>query len=156
MSGGVRYGLDTNVLIYAHLPVFGESEQVRGYLQRGLADDHCRFSLTALVLHEFVHIVTDARRFDPPVAMAEALAIARSYLNRTNIECLPVDEGSLRLALGLLDAHALGRRRIADTLLASTLLTHGVTTIVTCNPADFACFDGLAVVDPRRDVVPDR
>ena len=85
----MRYGLDTNVLIYAHLPVFGESEQVRGYLQRGLADDRCRFSLTALVLHKFVHVVTDARRFDPPVAMAEALVIARNYLNRTNIECLP-------------------------------------------------------------------
>ena len=146
----MRYGLDTNVLIYAHLPVFGESEEVRGYLQRGLADDRCRFSLTAIVLHEFVHVVTDARRFDPPVVMAEALEIARSYLNRTNVECLPVDERSVRSALDLLDAHRLGRRRIADTLLASTLLTHGVTTIVTCNPADFARFDGLAVVDPRR------
>jgi predicted nucleic acid-binding protein len=47
----VRYGLDTNVLIYAHLPVFAESEQVREYLRRGLlADDRRRFSLTALVL----------------------------------------------------------------------------------------------------------
>ena len=150
----MRYGLDTNVLIYAHLPVFAESEQVREYLRRGLADDRRRFSLTALVLHEFVHVVTDARRFDPPVAMAEALEIARSYLNRTNVECLPVDEGSVRLALDLLDAHALGRRRIADTLLASTLLRHGVTAIVTCNPVDFARFDGLAVVDPRRDETP--
>ena len=145
----MRYGLDTNVLIYAHLPLFGESEHVRAYLRRGLADDRCRFSLTALVLHEFVHVVTDARRFDPPVAMAEAVAIARSYLDRTNVECLPVDERSVRLALELLDLHRLGRRRIADTLLASTLLTHGVTTIVTCNPADFAHFDELGVIDPR-------
>ena len=57
-------------------------------------------------------------------------------------------------ALELLDAHRLGRRRIADTLLASTLLTHGVSAIVTCNPADFARFDGLAVIDPRRDETP--
>ena len=48
----------------------------------------------------------------------------------------------------------LNRRRIADTLLTATLLAHGVTTIVTCNPADFARFDGLAVVDPRRDQTP--
>ena len=150
----MRYGLDTNVLIYAHLPVFAASAQVRGYLQRGLADDRCRFSLTAVVLHEFVHVVTDARRFDPPVAMTEALVIARSYLNRTNIECLPVDEVSVRLALDLLDTHGLGRRRIADTLLASTLLTHGVTAIVTCNPADFARFDELAVIDPRSQPDP--
>ena len=91
----MRYGLDTNVLIYAHLPVFAESRQVRGYLQRGLGDDRCRFAVTALVLHEFVHIVTDARRFDPPVAMAEAVTIAGGYLDRTNVECLPVDERSV-------------------------------------------------------------
>lgn len=147
----MRYGLDTNVLIYAHLPVFAESRQVRGYLQRGLGDDRCRFAVTALVLHEFVHIVTDARRFDPPVAMAEAVTIAGGYLDRTNVECLPVDERSVRLALERLDALGLGRRRIADTLLASTLVTHGVTEIVTCNPHDFACFDELVAIDPRRE-----
>lgn len=150
----MRCGLDTNVLIYAHLPVFAESEQVRSYLRRGLADDGCRFALTALVLHEFVHIVTDARRFDPPVAMAEAITIAGGYIDRTNVEYLAVDERSVRLALERLDAHGLGRRRIADTLLASTLITHGVTEIVTCNPSDFACFDELVAIDPRRDRTP--
>ena len=119
----MRLGLDTNVLVYAHLPVLDDSGRVRGYLQRRLADDRCSLALSALVLHEFVHIVTDARRFDPPVAMSEALAIARGYLNRTNIECLPVDEASVHLALDLLDTHGLGRRRrVADTLLASTLI----------------------------------
>lgn len=150
----MRLGLDTNVLIYAHLPVFAESVRVRGYLQQRLADDSCSLALTALVLHEFVHIVTDPRRFDPPVSMPEALAIARGYVNRTNIECLPVDEASVHLALDLLDVHGLGRRRIADTLLASTLIEHGVTEIVTCNPLDFACFDELAVIDPRLDEQP--
>lgn len=147
----MRYGLDTNVLIYAHLPVFPGSGVVRAYLQRGLVDDRRRFSLTALVLHEFVHIVTDPRRFDPPVVMAEALSLAGSYLGRTNVDCLPVDERSMRLAVDLLEAHQLGRKRIADALLAATLLRHGVTAIVTCNPGDFAIFDELTVIDPRAD-----
>lgn len=150
----MRLGLDTNVLVYAHLPVLADSGRVRGYLQRRLADDGDRLALTPLVLHEFVHVVTDARRFDPPVPMSEALAIARGYVNRTNVECLPVNEASVHLALDLLGAHGLGRRRIADTLLASTLLTHGVTQIVTCNPADFACFDKLVAIDPRGDSAP--
>ena len=145
----MRYGVDTNVLIYAHLPVFAESERVRTYLRRALADNRCRISLTPLVLHEFVHVVTDQRRFEPPVTMPEALEIAGGYLDRSNVECLAVDEGSLRLAFDLLDVHGLGRRRIADTLLVATLLSHGVKTIVTCNPADFALFGDLAVVDPR-------
>lgn len=146
----MRHGIDTNVLIYAHLPVFAESERVRGFLQRSLADDRCRLALTALVLHEFVHVVSDARRFDPPVTMAEALRIAAGYLDRTNVDCLAVDERSVRLAFERLDARGLGRRRIADALLASTLIRHGVESIVTCNPADFAVFDDLEVIDPRR------
>lgn len=145
----MRYGLDTNVLVYAHVPVFAESERVRTHLRRALADDQRRLIVTPLVIHEFVHVVTDARRFEPPVTMAEALEIAGGYLDRSNVECLAVDEGSMRLACSLLDVHGLGRRRIADTLLAATLLSHGVKTIVTCNPADFTVFDELAVVDPR-------
>jgi hypothetical protein len=41
------------------------------------------------VLHEFVHVITDGRRFDRPVAMTEALTLARGYLGRSNVECTP-------------------------------------------------------------------
>ena len=150
----MRYGLDTNVLVYAHLPVFTESDRVRTYLQRALADDRRRLIVTPLVLHEFVHVVTDARRFEPPVTMPEALEIAGGYLERSNVDCLAVDEESTRLAFRLLDRHGLGRRRIADALLAATLLSHGAKTIVTCNPADFTLFGDPAVVDPRATVPP--
>ena len=35
--------------------------------------------------------------------MPEALEIAGGYLERSNVECLAVDEGSLRLAFDLLE-----------------------------------------------------
>jgi predicted nucleic acid-binding protein len=94
-------------------------------------------------------VVTDPRRFDPPVAMSEALAVARGYLDRTNVECLAIGEDEFRLALELLARLHLGRRRIADTMLAATLLYHAVTEIATCNPTDFEGFEGLRVIDPR-------
>ena len=147
----MRCGVDTNVLVYAHLPAFPESETVRAYLRAGLADDSWQFALTAGVLHEFVHVSTDPRSFDPPVAMVGALALARGYFGRTNVDCLSLDARALHLALDLLDAHRLGRKRIADTLLAATLLRHGFNAIMTCNPADFAVFDEPAVIDPRED-----
>ena len=145
----MRCGIDTNVLIYAHLPVFPESETVRARLRAGLANDSWQFAVTASVLHEFVHVVTDPRRFDPPIAMVEALALAKGYLGRTNVDCLSIDARALHLALELLDTRRLGRKRIADTLLAATLLRHGVHAIMTCNPGDFAMFDQLALIDPR-------
>ena len=81
--------------------------------------------------------------------MAQAIALARQYLGRSNIEYTVVDELALGLALDLLDSLRLGRKRIADTLLAATLLSRGVDQLVTCNPQDYTVFEGLQVVDPR-------
>ena len=147
-------GLDTNVLVHAHLPVFAESETVRANLRSKLGDDNWKLALTAVVLHEFVHVITDQRRFNPPVPMASALAVAKGYLARPNVDCLSLDGRALQLALHLLERHGLGRKRIADTLLAATLLRHGVTSIMTCNPSDFAVFNDLEVIDPRNSNEP--
>lgn len=143
-------GLDTNVLVHAHLPVLTESETARANLLSKLGDDYWQIALTAVVLHEFVHVMTDQRRFNPPVPMASALALATGYLGRPNVDCLSLDGRSLQLALHLLERHRLGRKRIADTLLAATLLRHGVNSIMTCNPSDFAVFNDLEVIDPRN------
>jgi len=113
-----------------------------------LQRDHVSLVVTAMVLHEFVHLITDPRRFAPPVSMAEALALARGYLGRTNVKCLTTDEPALLGAFALLERHGLGRKRIADTLLAATLLRHQVVDFATCNAADFRAFEPLTLVDP--------
>ena len=82
--------------------------------------------------------------------MASALPLAKGYLGRSNVDCLSLNDRALQLALHLLERHRLGRKRIADTLLAATLLRHGVNSIVTCNPSDFAVFNDLEVIDPRN------
>lgn len=146
----MKRGLDTNVLIYAHLPSFPEHAGVRRFLLDELATPGRKLVLTPSVLHEFVHVVTDGRRFDVPVSMAEAIAVARMWTRRANVDCVGATEESLLLAFDLIERHSLGRKRVADTLLAATLLHHGVRQIVSCDPDDFAVFDNLEVIDPRR------
>lgn len=146
----MKRGIDTNVLIYAHVPAFGEHAAVRRFLLGELADPERILVVTPMVLHEFVQVVTDGRRFDPPVKMVEALALAQQYLGRPNVECSSVDEPSLREAFRLLEHHRLGRKRIADTLLVATLLHAGAREIITCDPGDFAIFENMATIDPRR------
>lgn len=143
-----KIAIDTNVLVYAHVPQNAEHERVRAHLRALLNANDVVVCVTSLVMHELIHVITDARRFSPPVSMTEALAIARNYLTASNVECLPVDGPSTLLALGLLEDHALGRKRVADSLLAATLLEHDVTTLVTCNPGDFEKL-GLTLIDPR-------
>jgi toxin-antitoxin system PIN domain toxin len=146
----VRLGVDTNVLVYAHVASAPEHESVRSFVGRQLADPANALVITPMVLHEFVHVVTDARRFQRPVAMAEALAVAGGWLGRANVECLAIDEEAMRRTLDLLQLHRLGRKRIADTLLAATLIRHEVREIVTCNAEDFRIFPELSTIDPRR------
>ncbi len=143
-----RRAVDTNVLIYAHLASFPEHARAKHYLQTLLSDPESALVVTPIILHELVHVVTDGRRFDEPVKIEEAIALARLYLNRTNVECLDVGASSLERALALMERYALGRKRIADTLLVATLLDHGVNELVTCNESDFAVFEELTVVNP--------
>lgn len=144
----MRVGVDTNVLIRAHVPGLEGHGEARAWLMEQLAQPDVTLVVTPLVLHELIHVITDGRRFDPPVPMSEALAIARAYVGRTNVECLAADEPSLLTALDLLGRYRLGRKRIADTLLAATLLTHGVHRLATYNTSDFELFDGLTVAEP--------
>lgn len=145
----MRLGVDTNVFVYAHLPALEHHQVVRDYLLGLLRDPKTILVITAAVLHELVHVITDPRRFDPPVPMAEAIAIARLYLEASNVECVATDAGAARLAFELMERHRLGRKRLADTLFAATLITNEVAEVLTCNASDFAVFESLETVDPR-------
>jgi len=145
----MRRGLDTNVLIYAHMPDLPDHARVRSFLLGQLAAEGVILVITPVILHEFVHIITDGKRFDPPVSMADALAVARVYLDHTNVECLSVDGQAVAGAFALIERHQLGRKRIADTLFAACLLGHEVRELITCNPDDFRIFDSLTLIDPR-------
>lgn len=137
--------VDTNVLVYAHMPSFPQHEHARAFLHECLA--HGGMVITPSILHEVVHIITDPRRFDPPVSMNEAVGLAQRYLQRTNVTCLSVDEEALRLAFELLEQHRLGCKRIADTLFAATLLRNGVRRLATYDADDFRV-SGLELVIP--------
>jgi toxin-antitoxin system PIN domain toxin len=144
----MRRAIDTNVLVYAHLPSMAEHDRARRYVEAELGRDDVTLVVTPAVLHELVHVITDPRRFDPPVSMPEALAVAQSYLGSANVECIATDATSAVLAFELLARHGLGRKRLADTLFAATLLTHGVHEIITSNRRDFEIFEGIYTIDP--------
>jgi predicted nucleic acid-binding protein len=145
----MRRGVDTNVLIYAHMPESPHHARVRSFLLDQLSRDDVILVITPVILHELVHIVTDGRRFLPPLSMSDALALARVYLEHANVECIRLDVAAVASAFELIERHQLGRKRIADTLFAASLLGNGVHELITCNPGDFQIFEGLTLLDPR-------
>lgn len=103
-----------------------------------------RVAITPQVLAEFVHIVTDARRFQRPLSVQTAIDKSERWWNAAESEqVLPSDVAVARFH-SWMRLHQLGRKRVLDTLLGATYRAAGVTSLPTLNAADFAVFGEFA------------
>jgi predicted nucleic acid-binding protein len=98
------------------------------------------------VLTEFLHIVTDPRRFERPLPMEQALARAQFWWKAREVRHVYPTAESTVLFLDWLDQHKLGRKRLLDTHLAATLWSAGVRRLMTANPRDFSILGGFELL----------
>jgi predicted nucleic acid-binding protein len=135
----MTHGLDTSFLVAVEVSSHEEHASARARFQRFLkAGD--TFSLSPQILAEFIHVVTDPRRFSAPLTLEQAVERAEIWWNGAEIvQVFPTTE-STHIFLEFLGEHKLGRKRLLDTMLASTLKARGVTSILTLNRNDFAVF----------------
>ena len=138
----MTHGLDTSFLVAVEVDSHGEHAVCRARFQRLLkAGD--TFSLAPQILAEFIHVVTDPRRFASPLTPEQAVGRSEIWWNAAEVvHVFPTAESTL-LFLGWLEEFRLGRKRLLDTMLASTLQASGVTSILTLNRDDFAVFGGF-------------
>jgi predicted nucleic acid-binding protein len=99
------------------------------------------FAITAEILAEFTHVVTDPRRFQIPLTMAQAIDIADHWQQSAEVVVLSSSAEVIRLWLEWLGKYSLGRKRLLDTLIAATWHLSGVKEVFTLNSRDFAIFD---------------
>ena len=107
-----------------------------------------RLVFPPLVINEFLHVITDARRFNPPLTMIEALDWVEIFLANPAAGLLKPPSESLRQTLRWMRQFNLGRKRILDTHLAAMLHTAGVRRLLTSNPGDFTVFAVFEIVTP--------
>ena len=140
-------GLDSNILVQlavaAHPGNSVTTALFQAEIQRGGT-----FAVPSLVVTEFLHVVTDGPRFDPPLSQTVALDWIEGFLTLPEVKTVDSNEASLRLTLRWMRDFKLGRKRVLDTHLAAILHTHGVTRLLTPNPSDFAIFQVLETVTP--------
>ena len=98
------------------------------------------FALAPQVLTEFIHVVTDPRRFAHPLSMTEAIDRAQLWWDAQEVKPVFPSQDSTRLTLQWLRDHRLGRKRLLDTQLAATYFANEITQIATSNTQDFALF----------------
>jgi predicted nucleic acid-binding protein len=139
--------LDTDVLVHWAMDGAARHRDCRalvdGTLRRG-----DRIGLIPQVLFEFVHVVTDAARFERPLAMTDALALVSRLWAAPEVDAILPSRASVERACQLMRKFGLGRKRVLDSALACTLEAAGVRRLATLNAKDYAPFDFLEIVKP--------
>jgi predicted nucleic acid-binding protein len=140
-------GLDSNILVQLAVAEH-EKNVATTRLFKGETERGGHFAIASLVITEFLHIATDARRFNPPLTQIEALDWAGGFLTLPEVSLLESNRESTHLTLHWMRQFQLGRKRILDTHLAAILHVSGVRRLITSNPSDFAVFGVFELMTP--------
>lgn len=133
-------GLDTSILVAHAIAEHPQHEACQRWLDEEIARNQT-FGITPGILAEFIHIVTDGRRFETPLVISEALERAAFWSEAREVKLLAADDAVNALWLKWLADFQLGRKRLLDTLIAVTWHASGINEICTLNPRDFVVFD---------------
>jgi predicted nucleic acid-binding protein len=140
-------GLDCNILVQLAFANHPANARTHAAVQAE-AEAGTMLVFPSLIVNEFLHVATDARRFGPPLTMIQALDWVEDFLGNPKVELLETTTASAGQALRWMRQFNLGRKRILDTHLAAILHTIGVRRLLTANPDDFAIFGVLETVTP--------
>ncbi len=141
------HGLDTGFLVAAEVLEHTEHVAARDTLARLLAAGDL-IAIAPQVLAEFIHIVTDPRRFVQPLDITAARRLAEQWWTAREVMGVFPDDAATRQFLAWLQQFLLGRKRLLDTLLAATYRQAGIQSVLTTNPADFAIFGVFSCIIP--------
>ena len=140
-------GIDTTFLVHIEIQESEAHAAATDVLRRRILGHDREAGLAPQVLTEFVHIVTDRRRFKRPLSMHHAVEKARFWWNAREVaRVFPVEE-TMAQFLTWMREHDLGRKRLLDTMLAATYYANGITTIATSNARDYRGFGVFELVE---------
>jgi predicted nucleic acid-binding protein len=140
-------GIDTTFLIEAEVQEHPGHEAAEAKLEEVLGAGDT-LVLAPQVLAEFIHIVTDARRFSDPLPMKQAISRAALWWNAREVTHAFPGQETVILFLDWIAEHGLGRKRLLDTLLAATYFSSGVRSILSSNARDYGVFGCFEVIVP--------
>lgn len=143
------HGLDTGFLVAAEVVEHAEHRDARATLARLLGASD-QIAVAPQVLAEFIHIVTDPRRFTHPLDTTAARHLAEQWWTAPDVVPVFPDYAATQLFLDWLQKFSLGRKRLLDTLLAATYRQMGIQSLLTTNPADFGVFGAFVCITPKN------
>ncbi len=141
------YGIDTSFLVQLEVrEVPGHEPSQR--LKERLLQEWAQLGLAPQTLCEFIHIVTDPRRFEHPLSIDQAVQRSEFWWNLQEVTQLVMPPSAVATLHRWMLVHRLGRKRILDTMLAATFEAHEITRVITSDPGGFSCFECFELIDP--------
>ncbi len=149
----MMHGLDTGFLVAAAVLEHADHVAARDSLVRLIAAGDL-IAMTPQVLAEFIHIVTDSRRFSQPLDIPTARQVAEQWWTAKEVVRVFPDDAATRQFLTWLQQYSLGRKRLLDTLMAATYAQAGIQSVLTTNPTDFKVFGIFSCLTPAGSASP--
>jgi len=139
-------GIDTSVMVAITVREHPAHAQAWRWFADEVRGRDGAMALAPQVLAEYVHVVTDPRRFESPLSMEDALAVASRWWHARECRQVAAEGDALAIFLDWMAEHRLGRKRLLDTLLAASYRVAGVSRLATTDWRDFDVFGAFEVV----------
>jgi predicted nucleic acid-binding protein len=143
----VNHGIDTGFLVAAELVEHPSHQAVREKITAMVAAGD-RFGMAPQVLAEFIHVVSDAKRFAAPLSMDTARDWAQKWWAAQEVFHVVPTASAVAQFFVWHRSHNLGRKRILDTFLAATYWSAGIKSLLTTNANEFAVLGEFQCVTP--------
>jgi predicted nucleic acid-binding protein len=141
-------GIDTTFMVQHDVRNAPHHQWARTCMNESVIGEGNAVSLSPQVLSEYLHIVTDEKRFENPLPMPEAIDRAADWWSLFEAHRIFPDESTLGLFFEWIKRFRLGRKRILDTFLAATYVSHGIRRIISTDAEGFRVFGALEVLHP--------
>lgn len=133
--------LDTTVLVQAEVADSPGHDAALALIASRVGEADVRpFALAPQVLTEFIHVVSDPKRFMNPLSIDRALERAEFWWTAREVQRILPGPEATALFFRWMHQYGLGRKRILDTHLAATYAAAGIGRLATSNDRDFTAF----------------
>ncbi len=139
---------DVNVLVYAHRSDSPRHSDYRHWLEATLNSDQA-YGVSDLVLSGFLRIVTHPRVFNPPSAIAAALAFTELLRGQPNAVTIAPGPRHWEIFAHLCQVAGVKGNLVPDAYLAALAIESGSEWVTT--DRDYSRFPGLKWRHPLQD-----
>lgn len=136
--------LDTNILIHHTFKRFDEDKHLATKrLFKHLVENSYQIFISSQVLREFYAISTNAKFFDQPLSVDEAILKVDEFQSSFVV----LEESYTEELKRLCKKYEIVKQKVHDTNIVATMIANGVEVIATFNRKDFDGFDEVVLFE---------